>query len=275
MTLTKLERKGDAVKVSTFNIGGDQVKFLGNINGSMDVKFNRVARIGSRYEEIVEDMEKIINKEGNKVPVSQQYTASVALLCIMSTGIRIGNEDSAEGYVSELKYKEDSFGKVVHTYGLTTILPQHVSIRNNQVNLNFVGKKQEDNSFVLNKELSKLVIPIINSKYTPVFNITEDELTSFIRKKTSPYFSAKDFRTFRANVYAYNKAKTMAKPTSKKEWKETVRAVCEYVSQYLNNTHQVVKTSYVDPMLWDYMFGPITQFDKDKTKKEFGGLLLI
>lgn len=269
----KLQRGGKFVP-TTFKIGSEDIKFLGRVNGSMDVKFNRTAKIGSRYNEIVADMEKII-RENSRIPTNTAYSNAVALLCIISTGIRIGNEDSAEGYVSDLKYS-DTYGKEVHSYGLSTLLQKHVSINNNQVSFDFVGKKQVKNSFTLNPKLSALVIPIINSKYDPIFNITESELTSFIRKETSPYFSAKDFRTFRANVYAYQKAVTLPKPTTKKEWKQAVRTCCEYVAVYLNNTHQVIKTSYADPELWNYMFGPIEQFDKKKTeKKQNGGTLTL
>ncbi|MEW5323906.1 hypothetical protein V2J23_18175, partial [Geobacillus thermoleovorans] len=94
---------------------------------------------------------------GNRVPVSTRYAGAVALLVVISTGIRIGNEDSAEGYVSDLKYS-DNYGKEVNTYGLATLRQEHVHVRNGIVHFDFVGKKQVDNSFKLNPALSKLVL---------------------------------------------------------------------------------------------------------------------
>jgi hypothetical protein len=120
-----------------------------------------------------------------------------------------------------------------------------------------------------------MIIRIENEKLTPLFGITEGELTKYIKDTTSPYFSAKDFRTFRANVFAYRFAKSIPKPTTKKEQKKAVNTVAEMVSVKLNNTPGVCKKSYIDPNLFIFMFGKAEQFDKPKEddKKEFGGLL--
>ena len=269
----KLSR-GGRVRINSFSIDGDSIEFLGNPAGSMDVKFNRVARMGQRYDIIIADLKSIINKESKKPPVSQRYSQAVALLVLANTGIRVGNEDSAEGYVSDLEYS-DSYGKTVQTFGLTTIKQEHVRTRKGIVSFDFLGKKQVENTFKLSGELSKLVIPILESNYDPVFKTSEAEFTRFVKKESSPYFSTKDFRTFRANVFAYKIAKTKSKPTTKKEWKETVKECCEYVSGFLNNTYQVVKTSYVDPELWNHIFGNPDELTNKKESKKLGGTLTL
>lgn len=263
-------QKGGKLDPDRFTIDGESVLFTGNQTGSMDVKFNKVAKIASRYDKITQDLNEII-KNNSGVPTSKDYNLAVATLVIIKTGIRIGNEDSAEGFYSD--YKEEGKTVFAKTYGLTTLLPEHVKISNGKVQFNFTGKKHVKNTFTLSNELSKIVKPIIESGYNPVFNITEPELTRFIKNETSPYLSSKDFRTFRANVYAYQKASELPKPTTKKEWKESVKEVHEYVSQLLNNTPQVVKRNYVDQRLFDELWGTkeeVAESEKEN-KKEMGG----
>lgn len=275
-------KKGGKLDPDRFNIDGEQILFVGNETGSMDVKFNRVAKIASRYDKIISEINQVIQANSG-IPTNANYNLAAATMIILKTGIRIGNEDSAEGFYSD--YKEEGKTVLAKTYGLTTLLPEHVKVENNQVKFDFTGKKHVRNVFTLSPELSKLVIPIINSNYNPVFNITESDLTSFIKKISSPYLSSKDFRTFRANVFAYQKASSLPQPTTKKEWKESVKIVHEHVSQLLNNTPAVVKTNYVDQRLYDTMWGTKEAVDekakaaekaakeaeKKENKKELGG----
>lgn len=254
---------GGKIDPDRFTIDGKSVLFIGNETGSMDVKFNRVAKIASRYDKIVSKVKDIISTNKD-VPTNKEYNLAVATLIILKTGIRIGNEDSAEGFMSDIKEK----GKTVlaKTYGITTLLPEHVNISNGIAKFDFTGKKHVQNTFTLSKELSTLVLPIVTSNYATVFNITEPELTKFIKRISSPYLSSKDFRTFRANVFAYEKASQLPKPITKKDWKEQIKEVHEHVSKLLNNTPAVVKSSYVDQRLYDELWG--TKEDMEAKEKE-------
>ena len=238
-----------------FKIDGIDILFFGNPAGSMDLKFNRVTRIAERYDKITAHLRKLIYQNSLQYPANKEYCLAVASLLIIETGIRIGNEDSAEGFISE--YKEKGKKVLAKTYGLTTLLPEHIEIENGIVKFDFTGKKHVENKFTLSKELSGYVMHILNSNYNPVFNTNDGELTTFIKNETSPYLSSKDFRTFRANVFGYLSAVKLPKPTTKKERRESIKKVCEDVSAKLNNTPAVVKTSYLDPDLFAYFFPEI------------------
>lgn len=242
-----------------FSVEGDNVLFLGNPDGSMDNKFNRVTNIGSRYEEI---KNKVMSKITDvQPPTPTEYNLAVAFLVLMRTGIRIGNETSAEGFHTDYKEKgETVFAK---TYGLTTLKQEHVRVKDGIVHLHFTGKKHVDNEYMLDESLSRIMIKVINSGYNPVFGISESELTKFIQKMTSPYLSSKDFRTFRANVYAYQKIEELGQPKNEDQYDEYEDEVYLYVSEFLNNTPQVVKRSYIDPHLIPYVWG-----DPDEMKEE-------
>jgi DNA topoisomerase IB len=238
-----------------FNIDGIDILFFGNPAGSMDLKFNRITRIAERYDKITNHLKKLIYQNSLEFPANKEYCLAVASLLIIETGIRIGNEDSAEGFISE--YKEKGKKVLAKTYGLTTLLQEHVEDDNGIIKFDFTGKKHVENKFTLSKEMSEYVRHIRRSNYTPFFNTNDGELTTFIKNETSPYLSSKDFRTFRANVFGYLEAVKLPKPVTKKERRERIREVCEKVSVKLNNTHAVVKTSYLDPDLFDYFFPEI------------------
>lgn len=263
-------KKGGEIKEQIFDIDGQRIPFFGNIQSTTNNKFNRVAIIASRYSKIKQDMYNII-RQNPEFPTNTEFNCAVAVLLILKTGIRIGNEDSAEGYMTTPYEGSKMKPKFVKTYGLTTMLPEHVTVKNGIVHLNFLGKKHVENSFVLDPELSKLVIRIYKSGYRPVFNIDDYTLTKFIKLKTSPYLSSKDFRTFRANVYAYEAIKNIKLPTNKQEYKEAVNMVADYVSERLNNTREVVKKSYIDPRIFERFLGKESDYDTEK--KYFGGII--
>lgn len=245
--------------VIKYPIDGAMIPFFGNSVSTTENKFNRVAMIAMRYGKIINNLNEIIR---TTKPSDVNYRLATALMMIIKTGIRIGNEDSAEGYITIPNPNSKIKPQFVKTYGLTTMLPNHLILINGVVFLNFLGKKHVQNMFKLDRDLSKLVINVYKQGLSPVFGITDYELTKFIEKETSPYFSSKDFRTFRANVFAYEALKNIPKPKTKKDYKAAIKEVAEYVSGKLNNTTGVVKKSYIDPRIFDYYLGTETQFDK-------------
>ena len=82
-------------------------------------KFNRYAKLGKVSDTVVNDLIVKINKD----PDSIDGRCAFASLLMMLYGVRIGNEGSAEGYVSGLEKNE---GEIVQTYGTTTLLKEHI-----------------------------------------------------------------------------------------------------------------------------------------------------
>jgi DNA topoisomerase IB len=240
---------------NNYLIDGESIVFFGNPD-NMENKFGRVAKIALNYDKYQQKLTDIISANLS-FPVNKEYRLAVALKTILETGIRIGNEDSAEGFMTT--YKVEGQEVLAKTYGLTTITDEHVKVVDGIVHFDFTGKKHVENVFHLSQELSKLIIPVINSGYNPLFGITESELTSFIKQNTSVNLSSKDFRTFRANVFGYLFAKDITPPQTKKERREAIKSVAEHVSEKLNNTVSVVKTSYLDKTLFEYFFPEIEE----------------
>lgn len=234
-------------------VDGFEYKMLRSKNCSNNGKFNRAAKLLSKFNEVSAKMDGYIER-GKGCSLNARLALAVKMM--MYTGIRIGNESSAEGYTTkpyEYSTKEPEF---VQTYGLTTIKPEHCRKTTKRVFLNFLGKKHVDNYFTIEGLLAKQFKEVLKfaEEFETVFEITAYELTKFIKVHVGKQFSPKDFRTMRANMFAWEKFVEISErdqPTTKKELNAEKKEICLYVSDKLNNTPGVCKTSYIDCYLWN------------------------
>ena len=239
--------------ITKVNILGKEYGFCRSAKANYEDKHNRMVKLALRFEELSDKFDRMIQK-GNYVTDN----ARLALACkmMMYTGIRIGNEGSAEGYITKPHPNSKKEPEFVKTYGLTTLLPEHAIVKGKTVYLNFIGKKQVENSFTLTSVLAEQVKKVLETVEDgeTLFEITEYELTRFIKRYVGRRFTPKDFRTLRANMCAWDKFKEICErelPGTKKEFNAEVKEIATYVSENLNNTPGVCKKSYIDSNLWD------------------------
>lgn len=245
------------------NIFGKEYGFCRSAKASYEDKHNRMVKLATMFEELDRKFVRMIEKGDY---VTDNARLAIACRLMMHTGIRIGNEDSAEGYLTKPHPNSKEEPMFVKTYGLTTLLPDHVLVKGKNVYLNFLGKKHVDNSFTLTGDLAKMVKEVMKTigPDETLLEVTEYELTKFVKRYVGRRFTPKDFRTLRANMCAYEKVQEICKrnlPSTKSEFNSEVKEVATYVSENLNNTPCVCKKSYIDPMLWDElaMLRPITK----------------
>lgn len=227
---------------------GNDVIYFANPNGKINTqdskvnKFNRVGKLAKDWEKIEEKLINLLIKKNSQ--------EAYALLLMANCGIRIGNEDSAEGYVTKLKEIE---GQTVQTYGLTTLLKEHVEFVDQEMHLKFVGKKVVNQHIVIKDEM--LV------KYGKQFFEENDgdqwlavrdyQLKRFLKKTVDKRFQVKDFRTLCANCNAYMIYESGFKgnelPTTKTNLNKEVKEIYVKVSEVLGNTPSICKSAYVSP----------------------------
>lgn len=233
-------------------IFGKSYMFAKGLKDSYNINQKRAVKLAARFEELSNKFDGMIER-GNYVSV----TAQCALACkmMMYTGIRIGNEGSAEGYVTNPHPNSKKEPEFVRTYGLTTLLPEHIQVQRGTAYINFIGKKSVENSFTVKGELAKQIKKTLATvlEGETFLDITAYELTKFIKSYVGRRFMPKDFRTMRANMYASEKMQEITQreaPSTKREYNAEVREICEYVAQKLNNTPGVCKKSYIDGDMW-------------------------
>lgn len=244
----------------------------GKIRGHVANKWNRMAKLVARFDEL--DAKFRGMAERGQFSITENFRCALACLLMMHTGIRVGNESSAEGYMTKphpFSKKEPEF---VKTYGLTTLLTTHLCVKRTCAELNFVGKKQVDNSFTIYDPqlvywLRALQLwatehaVMTNKKEVSLFCLSDYQLTRFIKTYVGKCFSPKDFRCMRANMYAWEIASSSLtsgykrpseKPMTKKEFKAgIVKPLFEFVAKQLNNTPGVCKKSYIHDGLVPYL----------------------
>lgn len=239
--------------ITTVEIFGKEYGFCRSAKASYEDKHNRMVKLACMFETLSEKFDRMIVKGSY---VTDMARCALACKMMMYTGIRIGNEGSAEGYVTKPHPNSNKEPEFVQTYGLTTLLPQHVMVKGRKVYLNFIGKKSVENSFTLTGELAKQVKEVLKTaeQGETLFEVTEYELTKFIKRYVGRRFTPKDFRTLRANMCAWDKFTEICErelPSTKKEFNAEVKEIATYVSENLNNTPGVCKASYIDSRLWD------------------------
>lgn len=248
------------------DIYGVEYGFCRSAKASYSDKHNRMVKLAERFEELSDKFDGMIirGQVGS-------FQARLALACklMMYSGIRIGNEGSAEGYMTKPHPNSKKEPEFVQTYGLTTIRKEHVTFKRGKAYLNFLGKKQVDNSFTFVGDTAKYLKALyeMTTDNETLFEISVYELTKFIKKYVGKHFTPKDFRTMRANMVAYETLSEICErelPTTKSELNKEKKEIAVTVSEALNNTPGVCKASYIDERIWEEVeyLRPVTKNKK-------------
>jgi DNA topoisomerase-1 len=237
-------------------IMGKTYKFFRPLAGKNDNKFNRALKIAKMFNSLDAKLVSMIHRGNGDTDTAR---CALALRMMMHTGMRIGNEASAEGYTTKPHPNSKKEPKFVQTYGLTTLKPAHILTKGSKVYLNFVGKRQMENSFVVSGELAKSVINLLEKRQSEetLFGISSRMLSKFVRKYVGQQFMPKDFRTLRANMEAWHTLSGILRrpnPKRKTEFNNEVKEIAGHVSICLSNTIGVCKKSYIDDLLFDFHF---------------------
>ena len=166
---------------------------------------------------------------------------------------RIGSEDYAERNES---------------YGLTTMLREHVSIEAGELIFDFPAKSgQRRVQAIADREALAIVSTLKRRRAGSQLlayrgsrgwvEIRPDDVNAYIKDHTGGEFTAKDFRTWNATVLA---AVALAgqRPGRAAASQRGVSAAVKTVAAYLGNTPAVARASYIDPRVIDRYLAGVT-----------------
>lgn len=219
---------------------------VGNTRGSWKNKDNRAARLLQKWDIIRKKMEAYIIK-GNGITLRAR--CAYAVLLMMETGIRVGNESSAEGYVCGQKHHK-SYGKKVKTYGLITLRSEHMRVSHNSIYVSFLGKKAVDQYLVARDYTLMQYFNIINdASFDPWLGITYGDLYNFIKKSVGRQFKLKDIRTAAVNIKFINELEDSdllsISYNTKSEANRLLRQTVEHTAEDIGHTPGVCRSSYL------------------------------
>lgn len=229
---------------------------VGNVKGRNADKNARAAKLMKDWDALYAKLSRMVAKGGARTDAS---LCAYGVLLIMHTGIRVGNEDSAEGFVSVNKHSPH-FSKLVQTYGLTTLCHRHVvTMRARKeappFRLNFVGKK------IVEQDL-EVTCPVL-CKYRPTagadhntlwLGVTDRMLRKFVRRYVGRAFVPKDIRRAYVNrlflEFFPEVADAFQTAAKKSDRNKIIRAAIEATAGVVGHTPGVCRSAYLShPML--------------------------
>jgi DNA topoisomerase-1 len=156
------------------------------------------------------------------------------------TLIRIGNAE----------YSNDS-------YGLTTLLDEHVDVSPTRLHFRFVGKSGKPHDVSLSdRRVARIVgkcqdLPgqqlLQYVEGDDVRGVGSRDVNDYIRDVTRSAFTAKTFRTWGGSVYALGQLREFGPPETDTEAKIQTREAIKATAGVLRNTATVCRQSYIHP----------------------------
>jgi DNA topoisomerase IB len=192
----------------------------------------------------------------------EELTRERVLACVvrlLDLGFfRIGSEDYAERNES---------------YGLTTMLKRHVSVRDGALVFDYLAKSgirrvqeiRDEETLEIVRSLrarrgggAQLFVHRSDGRWADVHS---DEVNEYVKQASGGEFTAKDFRTWNATVLAAVALAVPEIPSGRTRRERVVRDAVKTVAAYLGNTPAVCRASYIDPRVIDRYHAGVTISD--------------
>lgn len=183
----------------------------------------------------------------------------------------------------------DHYAKENQSYGLTTMRSKHLSIEEDVLIFNYMGKSGKDQErHIVDKKLARIVKEIDELPGYEIFkfidengnrqDVKSEHLNAYIRDVMGEEFSAKDFRTWAGTVIAAIALDEIGalKEKDQKALDKNIRNAVIKVSEHLGNTPSVARSSYIDPrVIEEYIDGKTLNYfrkEVDRLLKTNGNL---
>src|SRR5690606_11267563 len=194
----------------------------------------------------------------------------------------------------------DHYAKENQSYGLTTMRSKHLSIEEDVLIFNYMGKSGKDQErHIVDKKLARIVKEIDELPGYEIFkfidengnrqDVKSEHLNAYIRDVMGEEFSAKDFRTWAGTVIAAIALDEIGalKEKDQKALDKNIRNAVIKVSEHLGNTPSVARSSYIDPrVIEEYIDGKTLNYFRKEvdrllktngnlSREEFGVLCML
>jgi len=215
----------------------------------------RERRDQQKFDKMIQFAESIpkvreMTNEHLALPGMPKERALACAVRLMDRGFfRIGSE----GYTEQNK-----------SYGLATMLKEHVTLSHSEITFDFIGKSGKE-------QHKSIVDPLVFDTVTALkrrrggtkellaykvggtwFDVKSIDINEYLKELAGDEYSAKDFRTWHATVWAaIGLAVSYATASSKTARKRAISRMVKEVAEQLGNTPAVARRSYIDPRVID------------------------
>lgn len=233
---------GHLQAVGTDDAGRRQYLYHPQWRASRDAaKFDRILVFGKALSKARERVLADIGAEG----MTQERACAAAVRLLDLGYFRIGN---------------DVYTDTNGSFGLTTMLREHVSRSKDGLRFAFVGKSGVEHDITIDDPSAIQALDVMRRRRGGGDRLlawkdgrtwkalSSSDVNDYIRTCFGIEATAKDFRTWHATVIAASAlAETDESGGTKASRKRAVSAAMKEVSEFLGNTPTLARTSYVDP----------------------------
>lgn len=233
---------GHLQAVGTDDAGRRQYLYHPQWRSSRDAaKFDRILGFGKALSKARERVLADIGAEG----MSQERACAVAVRLLDLGYFRIGN---------------DVYTDANGSFGLTTMLREHVSRTKDGLRFTFTGKSGIEHDITIDDPSATEALDVMRRRRgggdrllawkdgRHWKDLSSADVNDYIRTCFGIEATAKDFRTWHATVIAASAlAETDEPGQTKASRKRAVSSAMKEVSEFLGNTPTLARTAYVDP----------------------------
>jgi DNA topoisomerase-1 len=211
------------------------------------------ARHESKYGQMIDfaralpAIRKRVYADLKTAPLSRRYVLATVVLLLEKTLIRIGNKE---------------YARANNSFGLTTLLDQHVQIKGASVTFHFRAKSGVMQTIEIHDPaVARIVKRCRQLPGTALFQYVDDKgkrqsvdssaVNAYLREITGRPFTAKNFRTWAATVLAAKAVCDLPECTSDTAFKRNIVRAIDAVAGKLGNTRAVCRSSYIHPGVFE------------------------
>lgn len=226
-----------------------------------ETKFGRMRAFSEALPAIRRRVESDLARPG--LPREKVLATLVRLLEV--TGIRVGN---------------DEYARANRSFGLTTLLDDHVEVSGSTMRFKFRGKsgKVHTASFS-DRRLARIVQRCQALPGEDLFQyldadgveqtVGSGDVNDYLREITGEDFTAKDFRTWTGTTLALAALEEIGPSPDEREAKSAIVRAIDRVAEQLNNTRAVCRKYYVHPMVFEhYLAGAATNGKRSRRMRK-------
>jgi DNA topoisomerase I len=190
---------------------------------------------------------KRVHADLKTAPLSRAHLLATVVMLLEKTLIRIGNKE---------------YARANRSFGLTTLLDQHVQIKGASVIFRFRAKSGVMQTIEVNDTaLARILRRCRRMPGEALFQyfdadgkrqtIDSTDVNAYIREITGRSFTAKNFRTWAGTVLAAKAVCDLPECTSDAAFKRNIVLAVDSVAAKLGNTRAVCRGSYIHPGVFD------------------------
>ena len=149
------------------------------------------------------------------------------------------------------------------SYGLATVLREHVTVKRNEVVFDFPAKSGQRRVQSIRDAAARRALEAMHRRRSGPedllayrqggewHDVRSDEINEYIHEQIGDEFTAKNFRTWHGTVLAAVALADEEPPRSEAAAKRAITRAVDQVSETLGNTPAVCRASYIDPRVLD------------------------